>query len=98
MDVNDVQQIAAQVKSGLLAAFGGVIGYLADVVHRDKPFSWLGYLVFVATAFFIGEVLDSWLPASLPGKGGVLMVAGTAAYPILTLMQAKVTDLIEKWK
>jgi hypothetical protein len=96
IDYDTVKDLAGAVKSGLLAAFGGVVGYATDVVHRGKPFSWVQYMVFVVVAFFVGQVLDSWLPLSLPGRGGVLMVAGTSAYPILVTLQAKVTDLVNR--
>lgn len=95
---NDVKEFAGLVKSGLLAGFGGVVGYLVDVVHRGKPFSWLAYAIFVMTAFFIGQVLDDILPYDLPGKGGLLMVAGTTGYPILALLQTKVMAMLEKLK
>lgn len=96
IDADTVREFAAMTKSGLLAAFGGVIGYAADVVYRQAPFSWLAYVVFVATAFFVGQVLDGWLPADLPGRGGVLMVAGTTGYPVLTAMQARIIALVNK--
>lgn len=98
IDADQAKEVALLMKSGLLAAFGGVVGYMADVVHRGTPFSWPAYAVFVLTAFFVGQVLDSWLPLEMPGRGGLLMVAGTAAYPILVTMQARVVALIEKLK
>lgn len=96
IDADELRQAVLVVKSGMLAAFGGAIGYLVDVAHREKEFSWLTYGVFVATAFFVGQVLDSWLPADLPGRGGILMVAGTSAYPILQVLRARTLAIIEK--
>jgi hypothetical protein len=96
IDADQVKELAGLVKSGLLAAFGGVVGYAADVVRNGKPFSWVAYAVFVATAFFVGQVLDSWLPSDMPGRGGLLMVAGTAAYPVLTAMQARIVAIVDK--
>lgn len=98
IDGDSAREAVGMMKSGLLAAFGGVVGYAADVVHKGKPFSWLAYAVFVVTAFFVGQVLDYWLPHDMPGKGGVLMVAGTAAYPILITLQTKVIAFLEKLK
>lgn len=98
LDADQVSTLAGGVKAGLLAGFGGIVGYLADVVHRDKEFSWIAYGVFVLTAFFVGQVLDGWLPDDMPGRGGVLMVAGTSAYPILIAMQSRVAAIIEKLK
>lgn len=96
IDGEDVRQAALMIKSGALAAFGGAVGYLVDVVNTDKRFSWLAYAVFVGTAFFVGQVLDSWLPANLPGRGGILMVSGTSAYPILQVMRSRALAIVEK--
>ena len=95
IDAESIKEAAMVIKSGLLAAAGGVVGYLVDV-HRGKQFSWIQYGIFVMVAFFVGQVLDSFLPSEMPGKGGVLMVAGTSAYPILVVLQTKVNNLIEK--
>ena len=84
------------VKSGALAAFGGMVGYLVDVTHGQKAFSWFGYGVFVLTAFFVGQILDSWLPGDMPGRGGLLMVAGTTAYPVLQVLRTRALALVEK--
>ena len=96
IDGDDINRAALLVKSGALAAFGGIVGYLVDVAHRERPFSWVTYGVFVLTAFFVGQVLDSWLPVDLPGRGGLLMVAGTSAYPILQVLRARTLALVER--
>lgn len=98
IDGEDMRQAAMLIKSGALAAFGGMVGYLVDVTHGQKTFSWLGYGVFVVTAFFVGQVLDSWLPSDLPGKGGILMVAGTTAYPVLQVLRTRALALVERAK
>ena len=92
----DLRQAAMLIKSGCLAAFGGMVGYLVDVTHGQKTFSWLGYGVFVLTAFFVGQILDSWLPSDLPGRGGLLMVAGTSAYPILQVLRTRALAIVER--
>lgn len=97
-DMESLREGVAMIKSGALAAFGGLVGYLVDVANTDKKFSWVAYSVFVFTAFFVGQVLDSWLPFDMPGRGGVLMVAGTTAYPVLQAMRAKVISLVDKLK
>lgn len=96
IDGEDMRQAAMLIKSGALAAFGGMVGYLVDVTHGQKTFSWLGYGVFIFTAFFVGQILDSWLPSEMPGRGGVLMVAGTTAYPVLQALRARTLALVEK--
>lgn len=98
IDGEELRQAAMLIKSGCLAAFGGMVGYLVDVTHGQKTFSWLGYGVFVVTAFFVGQVLDSWLPSDLPGKGGILMVAGTTAYPVLQVLRTRALAIVERAK
>ena len=98
IDDNTIRELALTAKSGLLAAFGGVVGYVADVMHKGVVFSWAAYAVFVLTAFFVGQVLDSWLPHDMPGRGGILMVAGTSAYPILVTLRDRVSDILGKMK
>lgn len=98
IDGEDMRQAAMLIKSGALAAFGGMVGYLVDVTHGQKTFSWLGYGVFVLTAFFVGQILDSWLPSDLPGRGGLLMVAGTSAYPILQVLRTRALAIVERAK
>lgn len=98
IDGEDMRQAAMLIKSGALAAFGGMVGYLVDVTHGQKTFSWLGYGVFVLTAFFVGQILDSWLPSDMPGRGGILMVAGTTAYPVLQVLRTRAIAIIERAK
>ena len=95
IDADSIRDFALAIKSGLLAAGGGLVGYLVDV-QRGKQFSWVQYGTFILVAFFVGQVLDSFRPLDMPGKGGILMVAGTSAYPILVVLQTKVSNLIEK--
>ncbi len=96
IDGEQLRETAMMIKSGALAAFGGMVGYLVDVTHGQKTFSWLGYGVFVLTAFFVGQILDSWLPSDMPGRGGVLMVAGTTAYPVLQVLRTRALALVDK--
>jgi hypothetical protein len=94
----ELRQVAMAIKAGSLAAFGGLVGYLVDVAHSDRKFSWLAYGTFILTAFFVGQVLDSWLPTGMPGRGGLLMVAGTAGYPVLQACRARVVAVVDRMK
>lgn len=91
-----LQELLLWIKNGVLGAFGGVVGYLVDVANDDtKKFSWITYAVFILCAFFVGQILNDALPADTPGRGGVLMVAGTAAYPMLQVLRGRVAKIIE---
>ena len=96
IDGEQLRETAMLIKSGCLAAFGGMVGYLVDVTNGQKTFSWLGYGVFVLAAFFVGQILDSWLPSDMPGRGGLLMVAGTTAYPVLQVLRTRALALVDK--
>ncbi len=98
IDADALREFALAIKAGTLAAFGGLVGYLVDVINNGTKFSWVAYGVFILTAFFVGQVLDSWLPNDMPGRGGVLLVAGTAGYPVLQALRARVLALIDKLK
>lgn len=93
---DDIAAGIAIVKSGLLAAFGGLVGHIVDVVQGKQTFSWPGFLAAAFVAFFVGQVLGNWLPSEMPGRDGVLMVSGTSAYPVLVLLQTMVTDFIKR--
>jgi hypothetical protein len=98
-DMGPLTEFILWLKDGVLSAFGGVIGYLVDVANdANKEFRWITYAIFVLCAFFVGQILSDWLPSDMPGRGGVLMVAGTAAYPILQVMRARVSKIIEGLK
>lgn len=95
-DMGPLTEFILWLKDGVLSAFGGVVGYLVDVANDDaRRFSWRAYAVFVLCAFFIGQILNDALPADMPGRGGVLMVAGTAAYPMLQVLRGRVAKIIE---
>lgn len=95
-DVGWLQEMIDWMKGGVLGSIGGITGYLLDVSADDgRRFSWRAYAVFVLCAFVVGQVLSDWLPADMPGRGGVLMVAGTAAYPMLQVMRGRVAKIIE---
>jgi hypothetical protein len=93
---DELGQATALVKSGLLAAFGGLVGHLVDNIKRGTKFSWVAFSVAVLVAFFVGQVLGDWLPHEMYGRDGVLMVAGTSGYPMLSALQDIVLRLVKK--
>lgn len=96
MNLDEFGQATAVIKSGLLAAFGGLVGHLVDNIKRGDSFSFVGFVTSVLVAFFVGQVLGDWLPHEMYGRDGVLMVAGTSAYPVLASLQDVVMKLVEK--
>lgn len=93
-DWRDIAEVLVWSAAGIKAAFGGLVGYLIDIRRKQEPFSWIAYCVFFMAAFLVGLVLGDWLPATTPGRDGIIMVAGTAAYPILDAMQERVIKII----
>lgn len=80
----------------MLAAFGGIVGHLVDVSHSQVAFSWKSFFIAVLVAFFVGQVLGTWLPGNVPGRDGILMVAGTSGYPLLVIMQERIRRVVEQ--
>lgn len=93
---DDIAAGIAFLKAGLLAAFGGLVGHVVDIVQKKRTFSWPGFLAAAFVAFFVGQVLGDWIPLSTPGRDGILMVSGTSAYPVLVLLQDMVTGFIKR--
>ena len=98
IDPELVATLARYTISGLIAAFGGVVGVAVNVMQKKMDFKWSTAFVFIITAFLVGQVIEDWMPPDLPGKGGILLIAGTAALPVLSLLQSKVNALLEKLK
>ena len=67
-----------------------------DNIKRGTKFSWVAFSVAVLVAFFVGQVLGDWLPHEMYGRDGVLMVAGTSGYPMLSALQDIVMRLVKK--
>ena len=95
IDPDQVKEFALWIKSGAAGAFGGLIGYLLEV-QKGRVFGWGAYVLFILAAFIVGSVLGDMLPEELPGKGGLLMVAGTIAHPLLSKFQEFVMALVDK--
>ncbi len=95
MDADSIREFALWIKAGALTAFGGLVGYLIEV-QGGRPFSWFAYMTFILAAFMVGQVLDGTFPESMPGRGGLLMVAGTIAHPLLSIFQEYLVTLAYK--
>lgn len=73
---------------GLLASFGGLANYLYVTVHREKPFSMWMMVANLVLAFYVGNLVGSFLAES-SYRDGILMAAGFVTYPILALLEQR---------
>lgn len=89
-----VKTISEFIVSGLLASFGAMAKYFSDNMTKKQAFSFAIFFTNVFLAFFVGNVVESFLPASIESKGGILMMAGFCTYPILNLIEVKGKDIV----
>lgn len=73
---------------GLLASLGGLANYLYVTVHREKPFSMWLMVANLLLAFYVGNLVGSFIAES-QYRDGILMACGFVTYPILALMEQR---------
>lgn len=96
-DPNSILEWLIWAKAGAMSAFGGMVAYLIEVSEdKEKRLTAASYLIALVVAFFVGMILDDWLPPDMWGRGGFLLVAGTIARPILRAMQRRVVRYIDR--
>lgn len=76
---------------GSLAAFGAMAKYMNDVNTGKKEFKTVSTFVIIFIAFFLGNVIVSFLGTEHEYLGGILMVAGWSLDKVLALLEV-VTD------
>lgn len=91
LDMEDqLSNFFAFILGGLYAGFGGMIHFLYESSRKpDQPFKWFMFIINVVVAFYVGQVAWEFIPAETPSRGGLLMLAGFLAYPILDFIEHK---------
>lgn len=85
-----LEQVATFLLGGIYAAFGGMVHFLYQTSKRPgSPFSWLMFIINILVAFYVGQVAWDFLPNGTPSKGGLIMLAGFLAYPILDFFEKR---------
>lgn len=80
---------------GLLGGFGGVIAYISKLTTQHR-FSAGMFITKFLTAFFVGRVCGYFIPMTSEFRYGYIMVLGFAAYPVLTIFEAKAKGWAER--
>lgn len=80
--------------AGVMSAFGGVAAYVYGNVKGDKPFKFSGFLISIFLAFFIGNLIGSFIPKQFEYRDGILLIAGYSAFPILALLESKGKEIV----
>lgn len=83
--------------AGLLGGLGGISSYLYTLMKQNRPFKISGFLLNTFLAFFIGNVIGSFIPLNYEYRDGILMVAGFSAFPILELISLFTTQYAERF-
>lgn len=87
----------AFILGGLYAAFGGMVHFLYQASRNPGvPFSWLMFFINIVVAFYVGQVLWDFVPSGSEGRGGLIMLAGFLAYPILDFVEKNGVRFIVK--
>lgn len=94
IDTETLKGMGQTVQAGLLAAVSAVIGYLVDVVHHERRFSWARWGVLAVLAFWVGQVLNDFLPEDMEGRGGVIALVGMSALPTYQLLKKNVPEIV----
>ena len=83
-----IANFVAFILGGLYAAFGGMVHFLYQSSRKPEiQFSWLMFFINIIVAFYVGQVIWDFVPAATDGRGGLLMLAGFLAYPILDFIE-----------
>lgn len=81
--------------AGLLASVGGAAQSLYSHVRGDKPLSISLFLINVALAFFVGNVVGGLLPKAYEYRDSILLVSGFSMYPILNMFNVYVEKYLK---
>ncbi|BAU39964.1 hypothetical protein [Ralstonia phage RSP15] len=83
--------------AGLLSTFGGISAYLYTTFRKGESFKFTGFVINVVLAFFLGNVVGSFLPQTFEYRDGILMIAGFSTWPLLGIMEVYVEKFAIKF-
>lgn len=96
-----LERLNEMMQFGVLASLGGLANYLYVTVHQEKKFSLIMMMVNLFLAFYVGNVVGSFLPEDNKYRDGLLLVCGFCTYPILSVaeIQSKrlLTAIANRW-
>jgi len=81
--------------AGMLGGMGGISAYLYNLMKHNQPFKITGFLLNTFLAFFIGNVIGSFIPLDYAYRDGILMIAGYSCWPMLSLAEIYTTKYAE---
>lgn len=83
---------------GGLVAFGAIAKYMTDIDSGQKEFNLLSVFFTIFVAFFLGNLIVSFLGTDQDHLGGILMVAGWGLDKVLLLLDLATDKWIKKIK
>lgn len=87
-------KIAEFIYTGLIAGFGGFSNYLYKYSKDGKDFKAVSFFINISLAFFIGNVVGSFLPETFQYRDGMLLISGFVCYPLLDTIEKKAPSII----
>ena len=95
-----MDELGHQVKFYLISGLIGAFGAVANAIYasmKGRKLSWFFVLGSIVLGFFVGNLVGSFLPPDFKYRDGTLMVAGFAAFPILDILEARVSSAFAKF-
>lgn len=96
-----MERVGDMMQFGILASLGGLANYLYITVYQEKKFSFIMMLVNLFLAFYVGNVVGSFIPEENKYRDGLLLVCGFCTYPILSVVETQskrfLTAILNRW-
>ena len=80
--------------SGLVGAFGA-FGRILYSYSKGHKTSIVKTIVTILVGFFVGNLVGSFIPIDMKYRDGILMVAGFGCYPILDILEQRISCLFK---
>lgn len=91
-----IDRISDLAAAGVLASFGGAAQALYQLYKGEKQFSVISFSICVILSFFVGQVVGSFIPASMHQyHDGLLLMSGFCVFPLLDVFNAYITRVVK---
>jgi RsiW-degrading membrane proteinase PrsW (M82 family) len=90
------EQIKFYLISGAIGAFGAIANAFYSSL-KGRPMSIFFVIGSIVLGFFVGNLVGSFLPQDFQYRDGTLMVAGFASFPILDILEVRISKFFAKF-
>jgi len=95
-----MDELGHQIKFYLISGLIGAFGAIANAVYatmKGRKMSLFFIAGSIILGFFVGNLVGSFLPIDFPYRDGTLMVAGFASFPILDILESRVSGIFARF-